>query len=174
MASRRELTDALDALCRAIRSGKPFPSDAVSLARAEALVERSRRGLQGEIAWSPFVEATPLGMTYFEKCYVNSRYQVLIRPLNDDFIHLSIKRIDQAPIRSWRDLQRIKNELVGVDCEAIEIFPADSRLTDESNQYHLYACTDPAWRVPFGASERTVAGPEEAAAVGARQEPFES
>lgn len=53
--------------------------------------------------------------------------------------HLSIKRNDKAPIMDWRDLQDIKNKLCGVECEAIQLFPAESRCVDSANQYHLWA-----------------------------------
>jgi hypothetical protein len=70
----------------------------------------------------------------------------------------------------WRDLQRIKNDLVGPECEAVQLFPAESRLVDTSNQYHLYVCNDPAHRVGFGYGERLV---YEGNDHGAVQEPFE-
>lgn len=53
--------------------------------------------------------------------------------------HLSIKRHDKAPIMDWRDLQDIKNKLVGKEHEAIQLFPAESRCVDSANQYHLWA-----------------------------------
>lgn len=53
--------------------------------------------------------------------------------------HLSIKRLDKAPIMDWRDLQDIKNKLVGPEHEAIQLFPAESRCVDSANQYHLWA-----------------------------------
>jgi hypothetical protein len=53
--------------------------------------------------------------------------------------HLSIKRNDKAPIMDWRDLQDIKNKLVGPEHEAIQLFPAESRCVDSANQYHLWA-----------------------------------
>jgi hypothetical protein len=53
--------------------------------------------------------------------------------------HLSIKRNDKEPIMDWRDLQDIKNKLVGPEHEAIQLFPAESRCVDSANQYHLFA-----------------------------------
>lgn len=74
-------------------------------------------------------------------------------------IHLSIRRNDRQPIREWRDLQRIKDELVGVNHEAIEIFPAKARLVDSANQYHLFVFADPHVRIPIGFNYRAVSGP---------------
>lgn len=87
----------------------------------------------------------------------NSRYQVLLRrqapPKPDwpcDIIWLSIKRIDKEPIHDWRDLQRIKNELVGPEHEAVELYPKESRVVDGANQYHLWCLAEPGHQMPFG------------------------
>lgn len=82
--------------------------------------------------WTPFQQMASLKLGDktislpgggFESAYRNSRYLVLIRSI--DFpgfgpgVHLSIKRNDQLPIHDWRDLQRIKNEILGPDKEAV-------------------------------------------------------
>ena len=85
-------------------------------------------------------------------------------------IHLSIKRNDRQPIHDWRDLQRIKNELVGPEFEAVELYPAESRMVDGANQFHLWVIIDPAVRFPFGFAERLVS---ENPGEGAVQRPFE-
>jgi hypothetical protein len=51
---------------------------------------------------------------------------------------LSIKRIDKEPIMDWRDLQAIKSQICGAEAEAFQLFPAESRVVDTSNQYHLW------------------------------------
>jgi hypothetical protein len=71
-------------------------------------------------------------------------------------LHLSIKRNDRAPVFSWRDIQTIKNELVGPENEGVQLFPAESRLVDGANQYHLWCFKDPAIRFPFGFPSRVV------------------
>jgi hypothetical protein len=109
-----------------------------------------------------------------EKVFLNSRYQVNIRECSDGrqpMLHLSIKRRDKQPIHDWRDLQRIKNELVAPGCEAVEIYPAESRLVDTANQYHLFVYTDPTYRIPFGFTERLVT---ETPGGNAVQRPFEA
>lgn len=86
--------------------------------------------------------------------YLNNRYQVNVRPVSvegwPDMIHLSIKRLDKQPIHDWRDLQRIKNEIVGPDHEAVELYPHEERLIDTSNQFHLWALAAPGITFPFG------------------------
>lgn len=74
-------------------------------------------------------------------------------------VQLSIRRLDRAACRDWRDFQRIKNQLVGPECEAIELYPAESRLVDTATQFHLWCVADPQFRFPFGYdSGRVVTG----------------
>jgi hypothetical protein len=89
--------------------------------------------------------------------------------------HLSIKRVDREPVHDWRDLQAIKTAIAGADVEAIEIYPAEDRVVDTANQYHLFAFvadkTIPirAPRFPLGWGKREVTGSAEAEAFGAKQ-----
>lgn len=69
--------------------------------------------------------------------------------------HLSIKRNDGAAVRDWRHFQRIKNELCGAEREGVEIFPAESRLVDGANQFHVWVLPE-GQRVPFGFETRLV------------------
>jgi hypothetical protein len=108
----------------------------------------------------------------------NDRYQVALRRYSGGpggempIVHLNIRRLDRAPARDWRDLQRIKNQLVGADCEAIELYPAESRLVDTANSFHLWAVDDPEFRFPFGwHSARMVDG---SSGSGAIQRPLEA
>ena len=93
--------------------------------------------------------------------FINDKYQVLVRKIKSpmvlcDVIWLSIKRLDKNPIHDWGDLQTIKNKLVGAENEAIEIYPAESRLVDTSNRYHLWVFADSTYRIPLGYNERLV------------------
>jgi hypothetical protein len=104
----------------------------------------------------------------FADCIVfsNDTYQVQVRktkwpkaPDGSEFMDmfwLSIKRLDREPIHDWRDLQTIKNMIVGEHHEGIEIYPAEDRLVDTSNQYHLWVFADPEFRLPIGFDERCV------------------
>ena len=89
------------------------------------------------------------------KTYVNDLYTVQVRD-RAPHVHLTISRLDGQPCRLWSDFQQIKNELVGPECEAVELFPADSRLVDTRNEYHLWVLPDPKERYPFGFAERHV------------------
>jgi hypothetical protein len=87
--------------------------------------------------------------------YQNDTYTVEVIP-GSPFIHLDIRRNDGQPCRSWRELQQIKNELVGPDHEAVELYPAECRLVDTAHQYHLWVVADPGFRFPLGFRERFV------------------
>lgn len=197
MATYDELRQCLDSLVNAIRLGKRVPREGALLTLADELVTSAARGDTTPVPWTPFEEARPtllepaimerlaaqFGLTLEAlaeqtedifagtRTFVNSRYQVLIKPLNGEdgmLIWLSIKRIDQAPIREWRDLQRIKNELVNPEWEGVEIFPAESRLLDTANQYHLWVMRKGL--IDFGFTERTVS---DEAGIGEMQTPLE-
>jgi hypothetical protein len=68
---------------------------------------------------------------------------------------LSIVRRDREVIRDWRELQRIKNELCGPEREAVEMYPAESRLVDTNNQQHLFVLPE-GMSLPFGYAKREV------------------
>ena len=108
---------------------------------------------------------------------LNSRYQVNIRKIRvgkgwPDMIHLSIKRLDKDRVgkERYRDFLRIKNELVGPECEAVELYPAMSRNVDTANQYHLWVLETPVARFPFGFTQGKML--TNAASPTAKQHPF--
>lgn len=96
------------------------------------------------------------------KIYRNAIYQVVERVVErEDYpaplVHLSIKRVDRREIRDWGHFQRIKNELVGEEYEAVELYPREARRV-EGNQYHLWCFLSREFRWPFGFDERWVPG----------------
>jgi hypothetical protein len=121
--------------------------------------------------WTKFENVTsqfPLSQKDIDdgvQVWQNSKYVVQI---DKDFVvpqeagwppmvHLSFKRHDRShEAHDWRDMQRIKNELVGPECEGVELFPSESRLIDTSNQYHMYVFTVPKTGFPMGYTQRTV------------------
>lgn len=129
--------------------------------------------------WEPFMKASyPTPKHYrvagVDEVWMNNRYQVAVRWFTDptlgEMAYLSIKRNDREPIHDWRDLQRCKNEILGPEVEAVELYPAESRLVDVSNQFHLW-CLLPAGRKwPFGWETRAVS--EADVDDGAKQRPF--
>lgn len=73
-----------------------------------------------------------------ERVFINDTHMVYARKAGTDGWHLSIKRRDREPIFSWRELQDIKNALINPEVEALELYPAEERLVDRANQYHLW------------------------------------
>lgn len=129
-----------------------------------------------ELPWTPWQKGVFPGADLSEEhrkrlygnvigVWLNARYQVVMHGWKSDVLgervlQLSIKRRDRAPIdeNHWRELQRIKNELCGPEYEAVELFPAESRLVDTANQYHLWVLPE-GMRFPFGYSEgRVISG----------------
>lgn len=96
-----------------------------------------------------------------ETHYTNGEYFVSVSAEHNakhwpGVIHLTISRLDDQPVRNWRDMQDIKNLLIGEEHEAIELYPAESRLVDMGNQYHLWVFSSPEVRVPVGWKSRMV------------------
>ncbi len=60
-----------------------------------------------------------------------------------------VRRHDEKPIRSWTDMQRVKNELMGPDRIAVEVYPKESQRVDVANIYHLWVLPD-GMKLPFG------------------------
>lgn len=108
--------------------------------------------------------------------YMNDLYQVNVTQMNATWIHLSVKLRTKQPVHDWRHLQQIKNELVGPEHEAIELYPAESRIVDGANQYHLWCLAKEGLRFPVGFDDGGPARntPEQAAAIGAVQRAFDS
>jgi len=113
--------------------------------------------------------------TWYDEVWMNSLYQVNLKriPKSEqwpfDMIQLSIKRLDKMAVHDWRHLQWIKNELVGEENEGFEMYPAESRLVDTSNQYWMFVFADPRVRIPLGFTER---GVWDGDACGSRQRPW--
>lgn len=77
--------------------------------------------------------------------FISNMFQVAKRVLPDEQhgfpippTYLSIKRHDKEPIADWRAMQKIKNAICGKEWEGIEIYPAETRLVDTCNQYHMF------------------------------------
>jgi hypothetical protein len=134
-----------------------------------------------QVPWTPFQEAA-LRTDVPEKArphhiFVNSVYQVSVwyehSDVFGDVAHLSIKTHDKQARHDWRDMQRIKNELCGEEAEAVELYPAESRVVDTANQYHLFVFRQ--YKIPLGFTERLVGdGPTNNVPHTGRQRPWRS
>jgi hypothetical protein len=86
----------------------------------------------------------------FREAWINDRYEVFKRTEDQGdhvMVHLSIKTLDRSPVRNWRHLQQMKNEVCGEGWTGVEFFPPEHLLVDTANQYHLF-CFPP--EVNFG------------------------
>lgn len=64
-----------------------------------------------------------------------------------EIVHLWIRRHDQQPM-IWRDMQRVKNELVGEHRVGIEVYPPSTDVIDQANIYHLWILPE-GFQLPF-------------------------
>ncbi len=78
----------------------------------------------------------------------NGAIAVLERPLSNGVTHLAIRTVSQLE-PTWAELQRIKNEIMGEDRPAVQIYPRVSRLIDEADMYHLWVYAAD-WEFGFG------------------------
>ena len=86
---------------------------------------------------------------------LNNRYSVQISDEATDWglvVHLWIRRHDGEMVRSWADMQRIKNELVGPERIAVEVFPPASELVDQANIAHVWVMPE-GFTLPFSLKE---------------------
>lgn len=72
----------------------------------------------------------------------NDIYAVAVYDEKDGIRHVTIQRLDGRPARDWRHLQQIKNETCGPEREAVELYPAQSRVVDTTNTTHLWVFGD--------------------------------
>ena len=99
------------------------------------------------------IEATIDETARDTEIYFNNLYVVLLRrfyssEMNCKMVYLSLRRQDRRPVRNWGHLQRIKNELVGEQYQAIEVFPPHTLKIDACNQYHLWVFEEVGRGVP--------------------------
>jgi hypothetical protein len=136
------------------------------------------------MVWTPFQEAElpsgEYGKTIQESpgfigTFINNLYQVQMREYESPFgkmLWLAIISRDRTARHDWRHFQRIKNELCGPEREALEIYPAESRLVDTNNQFHLFVMPE-GEILPLGYCERDVGVKQREGSLH-KQRPFEN
>lgn len=103
--------------------------------------------------------------------WFNDIYQVTVRRWTKDpvfgtfggMIQIGINALDGTARHDWREFQGIKNQIAGDECEAFELYPAESRLLDPSNYFTLW-CFPGLKRIKVGHMERRVLDANEALA----------
>jgi hypothetical protein len=153
---------------------EPKPEHVLALAATmDTTYEKMKAKLEAETLWPLFKNGDDGSDYQVQVTFGEETPEVadtVKRPNFPELVWLSIKRIDKDTIHDWRHLQEIKNMIVGPEHEAVELYPAEARLVDSANQYHLWVLRDPKVRFPFGFDTRFVQGDE---IVGnSRQRPF--
>lgn len=123
--------------------------------RVRADVVKSRllsASLQKSHKWVPLKCTIPLDLLGGEiwenpwYCVKVYRYQEGWLLAGGPWARIGISCHDGKPRHDWRVFQCIKNQVVGPEWWALELFPAESQLIDPSNYYLLYAAPS----LPFG------------------------
>jgi hypothetical protein len=128
-----------------------------------------------DVRWTPFAQIDPptgdelsnnrlWAEQGLAKWYANSIYLVRVIALRAPtpfgvVVCLTVRTHDHQPRHDWRELQRIKNEIAGDTTEAVEVYPSEDRVVDNSNLYHLFCFPQLATEdglLPFGFTERLV------------------
>ena len=107
------------------------------------------------------IEAGKRNSKNHPEIWANDIYQVTVRRWDDDpvfgshggMIQIGINSHDGTARHDWRDLQNIKNQIAGPECEGLELYPAESRLLDPSNYYSLW-CFPGLKRIKAGVNDR--------------------
>lgn len=141
---------------------KPFEPGKLNLPPPRIFIERAMSGFKCTRAEAK----EQLRRLMAQEIWTNDEYQVNIdRNVGHGFgpnmavVHVSIKTLDKRAVHDWRDMQAIKNMLIGPQHEAIELYPAESRLVDTANQYHLFVlmrADGSPYTVPLGFMDRAV------------------
>lgn len=121
------------------------------MGRAE---RRATAALARRQGWTPFERGVLPDLAAFDALgrvtatWANSFYAVVVfeHPTEWGFVRqLQVMRHDRQPIRSWQDMQRVKNEILGESAVVVEVYPAESDVVDTAHAYHL-------WEIPSGRS----------------------
>lgn len=113
------------------------------------LKKRDTRGKRGQkvTGWTPFKAMTRITHPNHpwpnnaDRAWVNNRFLVLGIPFTwrgQKCGWLEIQRNDGRPGIGWAEIQKIKNQLLGPEAFAFEVYPRESELVDDFNVYHLW------------------------------------
>lgn len=111
----------------------------VRLARASPVSE----------TWQPMARVSQPGP---KEVWASDLYEATVRRDPDGVVTcLAVRRKDRQPVHDWHHLQMVKNDIAGTAAEAIELYPATSRLMDREHTYWLWAF--PPLRLSAAAAE---------------------
>ena len=130
-----------------------------------ALARALSRNMQKSKKWVPLTLEIPRDAVTGSEVWQNPWYDVRVSRFADGWpigggpwARIGISCDDGEPRHDWRVFQKIKNQIVGDEWWAIEIYPAESQLIDPSNYYLLFAA--PVFpEMPGQRLGRVLAGP---------------
>jgi len=117
---------------------------------SEARARRSWKWLEvdlDQVDWSRFPACDGVHKVVQNDFYLVQLYAFFARSLSNiaPMWQLVVRRIDGGMSFPWRDLQRIKDELVGAERVAVQVHPPANEVVDQANLAHL-------WVYPVGVS----------------------
>lgn len=74
----------------------------------------------------------------------NAAFCVLERPTRGGVVHLAVSSLTEVR-PTWPEMQRIKDELAGVEHTAVEVYPPAVEIIDEANMFHIWVLPGPLW-----------------------------
>lgn len=76
----------------------------------------------------------------------NKVFSVLERKAELGVRHLAVSSLSgKRP--TWHEMQRIKDDLAGIEATAIEVYPPRSQLVDDADMFHIWVLRG---QLPFG------------------------
>lgn len=166
---------ALESFARAVKVAKT-PDEVDAMVRQLTGVH----GISDDEAEVREAVEAELARAYAAPTFLNDLYQVEVRThFGPDaaqapipfLVHLSVKRRDKGTLHDWRHLQEIKSRIIGPEFEAVELYPAELRVVDTANQYHLW-CSYTRGGFGFGFPDGLRDDSADPGAVGHRQRGF--
>ena len=116
--------------------------------KREAVARRSGEWGEWEKLTFPYGSAGMSWAAEFTTGHRNKVFMVLDRTLPSGVRHLAVTSLSQER-PSWWEMQRIKDDLAGVDATAVEVYPPRSQVVDGADMFHIWVLTSP---LPFGLS----------------------
>lgn len=108
-----------------------------------AIVKRKEKP---SVLWKPMRKVAPLPeLPPHWEHWENNLYGANVERFGDNnpfdggpWVRIGIATESTDARHDWREFQWIKNDICGPEWEAIELYPAESRLLDPSNYYYLW------------------------------------
>lgn len=123
----------------------PKLNRATRRANVLAFKAQVKAGTWGEWEDQPFtheeIAKAGFDLTGLKRVTMNDRYSVQFYEHMTGWglvTQMVIRRHDEGKGVPWAHKQRIKDELVGSDRTAIEVFPSAEKLVDDANLFHLW------------------------------------